>query len=156
MSCIYGPHQFGTEDQGWVAHFLICAARGNKITIYGDGRQVRDILFVDDLVEAMLLAWRNAPRLAGRAFNIGGGPNNTISLNELLTLIEDLEQSRPDIAFEDWRLGDQKYYVSDIRAFHRATGWTPRTSATEGVARLHAWLSKSRGLVYEAIHRGVA
>src|SRR5699024_6115402 len=95
MSCIYGPHQFGTEDQGWVAHFLIRARDGEAITIYGDGKQVRDILFVDDLVEAFLLAERNITDLAGRAFNIGGGPDNAISLLELIERIRELDNDRP-------------------------------------------------------------
>ena len=95
MSCIYGPHQFGTEDQGWVAHFLIRALEGKPITLYGDGKQVRDILFVEDLVDAFLLASRNAGRLAGRAFNIGGGARNAISLLELLGLIEAMHGERP-------------------------------------------------------------
>ena len=93
MSCIYGPHQFGTEDQGWVAHFLIRAMEGVPITIYGDGRQVRDILFVDDLVDAMRLAQAGMPRLSGRAFNIGGGPANSVSLLE--TIRADRRPHRP-------------------------------------------------------------
>src|SRR5206468_6825602 len=83
MSCIYGPRQFGTEDQGWVAHFILRALRDERITLYGDGMQVRDVLFVDDLVDAFLLAEQNAARLKGRAFNMGGGPRNTISLLDL-------------------------------------------------------------------------
>src|SRR5207248_756250 len=90
MSCIYGPHQFGNEDQGWVAHFLIRAMQGRPITIYGDGRQVRDILFVEDLVNAFLLAHEHIGDISGQAFNIGGGPANTISLLELLDLIAKL------------------------------------------------------------------
>jgi nucleoside-diphosphate-sugar epimerase len=88
MSCIYGPRQFGTEDQGWVAHFILRALRGERITLYGDGMQVRDVLFVDDLVDAFLLAEQNALRLKGRAFNMGGGPGNAISLQDLLDRIE--------------------------------------------------------------------
>src|SRR6185437_10730839 len=87
MSCIYGPHQFGTEDQGWVAHFLIRALEGEPITLYGDGMQVRDVLFVDDLVDAFLLARKHMDRIYGQAFNIGGGPANTLSLLELVDLI---------------------------------------------------------------------
>lgn len=155
MSCIYGPHQFGTEDQGWVAHFLIRAAQGQCITIYGDGRQVRDILYVEDLVNAMLVASRNSAALAGRAFNIGGGVENTISLNELLDMIEDLEDCRPEIKFEDWRVGDQRYYVSDVSAFSAATGWRPRVSAREGISRLHAWLTESFP-AYKTLERGMA
>jgi CDP-paratose 2-epimerase len=158
MSCIYGPHQFGTEDQGWVAHFLIRAAQRQPLTIYGDGCQVRDILFVDDLMDAMLLAWRNAGALAGQAFNIGGGTKNTISLVELLDLIEELEGERPEVSFEDWRVGDQRYYVSDIRAFEKATGWSPRTGVRQGVVRLHEWLTEEglgRRPAYASAERGV-
>ncbi len=144
MSCIYGPRQFGTEDQGWVAHFLIRALDGLPITLYGDGLQVRDVLFVDDLVDAFVLARRHVGRLAGRAFNIGGGPANTTSLLELVERIGGLARRRPDVRFDAWRTGDQKWYVSDVRAFGAATGWQPRTSVAEGLARLHEWLVASR------------
>src|SRR5205085_11918833 len=140
MSCIYGPRQFGTEDQGWVAHLLLRALRGEPITIYGDGRQVRDLLFVEDLVDAFLLAESRAEELAGRAFNIGGGPARTRSLLELMDDIADLEGRSPELRFANWRPGDQRYYVSDTRAFRDATGWAPRVSVAEGVARLHEWL----------------
>src|SRR5207253_6556705 len=99
MSCIYGPHQFGNEDQGWVAHFLIRALKDQPITLYGDGMQVRDILFVEDLVDAFLLAQANMATLAGQAFNMGGGPANTISLLELLDMITELHGRRPDVRF---------------------------------------------------------
>ncbi|WP_434211822.1 SDR family NAD(P)-dependent oxidoreductase [[Pseudomonas] boreopolis] len=141
MSCIYGPHQCGTEDQGWVAHFLIRALRGEAITIYGDGRQVRDVLYVDDLVQALLRAQEQMPELAGRAFNMGGGPANTLSLLELLALIEALDGRPPQVKYGPWRVGDQRYYVSDARAFGHATGWRPCVAAREGVARLHDWLA---------------
>jgi CDP-paratose 2-epimerase len=144
MSCIYGPHQFGTEDQGWVAHFLLAAMNGLPLTIYGDGLQVRDILFVEDLAEAMLLAQANADCFAGEAFNIGGGPDNTTSLVELLDLVGELRGERPLANVEPWRPADQRYYVSDTRKFERATGWRPRTGVREGVARLHDWLIETR------------
>ena len=144
MSCIYGPHQFGNEDQGWVAHFLIHAIESKAITIYGDGRQVRDILFVEDLVDAFLLAQKNIGSISGQAFNIGGGPNNTISLLELLTVIEELDHQAPNVRFEDWRPADQLYYVSDVRKFSLATGWRPRVTVREGIARLYEWLVESR------------
>jgi CDP-paratose 2-epimerase len=140
MSCIYGPRQFGNEDQGWVAHFILRAQRGEPITIYGDGKQVRDILFVDDLVDAFLLAEEQRDKLAGRAFNIGGGPGSTISLLDLLDQIESLHGQRPQIAFDDWRTGDQRYYVSDTGAFEQATGWKRRIDAPDGIARLYDWL----------------
>ena len=126
MSCIYGPHQMGTEDQGWVAHFLIRAIQGEPITIYGDGLQVRDVLFAEDLVDAFLLAQANIHTLSGQAFNIGGGLGNTISLLELLDVIAALNGTRPDLRSKDWRPGDQRYYVSDTRRFKAATGWAPR------------------------------
>jgi CDP-paratose 2-epimerase len=144
MSCIYGPHQFGTEDQGWVAHFLIQAMEGRPITIYGDGKQVRDILFVNDLVEALLQARQKAAKLAGHAFNIGGGAGNTISLLELVQLIARVEGSEPRITWDDWRPGDQRYYVSDFSRFQEATGWTPRVGVNEGIERLYAWLQEAR------------
>jgi CDP-paratose 2-epimerase len=140
MSCIYGPRQFGTEDQGWVAHFLIRALEGKPITLYGDGMQVRDVLFIGDLVRAFRLAQANIGRLSGQAFNIGGGPGRAVSLLEVLALIEQRTGHRPALRFEDWRTGDQRYYVSDTRKFQEATGWAPQVEVREGVARLHTWL----------------
>jgi CDP-paratose 2-epimerase len=144
MSCIYGPHQFGTEDQGWVAHFLIRALEGRPITLYGDGYQVRDILFVDDLVDAFLLAQENMTSQAGQAFNIGGGPGNTVSLLELIDLIGELLGRKPEVQFDGWRPGDQRYYVSDTGKFERATGWKPRITAQEGLRQLTDWLTEHR------------
>jgi CDP-paratose 2-epimerase len=145
MSCIYGPHQLGTEDQGWVAHFLIRAIEGKPITIYGDGRQVRDILYVEDLVDAFVRAWSRVGALAGRAFNIGGGPQSTISLGELLAMIESLRGTRPATSYEDWRQGDQRYYVSNTSAFTAETGWKPRVGPRAGIEALHGWLVENRG-----------
>jgi CDP-paratose 2-epimerase len=147
MSCIYGPHQFGTEDQGWVAHFIRKALRGEAITLYGDGRQVRDILFVDDLVQAMVLALEQINRTRGQAFNIGGGPRNTISLLELLEMIGGLRGRKVKVSFERWRAADQRYYVSDTRHFQETTGWRPEVSVREGVLRLHDWLADQYGPV---------
>lgn len=145
MSCIYGPHQFGTEDQGWVAHFLIRALREEPITVFGDGKQVRDVLFAEDLVDAFLLAEHDAYRLAGSAFNIGGGPGNCLSLRELLTLIGELRDEPPAVEHGPWRQGDQRYYVSDTSAFRAATGWQPRIAPRDGVRILHDWLVANRG-----------
>jgi CDP-paratose 2-epimerase len=142
MSCIYGPRQLGSEDQGWIAHFLIRALRQESITLYGDGLQVRDVLFASDLCDALLAARREIQRLSGRAFNVGGGPANTLSLLELLDLIAEIEGRRPALFFERWRPGDQRYYVSDCRAFQAITGWSPRVSAGEGVRELHRWLAE--------------
>jgi CDP-paratose 2-epimerase len=146
MSCIYGPQQLGTEDQGWIAHFLIRALTGGPITIYGDGRQVRDVLYIDDLLEAFMLAWTHIRWLRGRVFNIGGGPTNTLSLIELLDLISSLCGRRPDVRYSDWRPGDQRYYVSGTRAFSAATAWRPRISPPAGVQALYGWLLQHRHL----------
>lgn len=140
MSCIYGPHQHGTEDQGWVAHFLIRALAGQPITIYGDGRQVRDILFVDDAIDAYVAAWRQISRVGGRVFNLGGGPGNAVSLLQLLGHVEGLVGRPIHIAFEDWRPGDQRYYVSDARLVTRELGLSPPTPWRTGVSRLRDWL----------------
>ena len=140
MSCIYGLHQFGNEDQGWVAHFLIRAIAESPITIYGDGKQVRDVLFVDDLVDAFLLAQENMRKLSGQAFNMGGGAANTVSLLELLRIIEGVHGKPPELEFADWRAADQLYYVSDTGKFSQATGWKPRVNVTGGIGRLYHWL----------------
>ncbi len=146
MSCIYGPHQFGTEDQGWVAHFLIRALADQPICLYGDGMQVRDVLFVEDLVDAFLLAQNHMGSLCGQAFNIGGGPSSTTSLLELIDLIEQIHGSRPPVQFDRWRSGDQRYYVADIGKFSRATGWVPQIGVYQGVQTLYQWLRSSRGV----------
>lgn len=143
MSCIYGPHQFGVEDQGWVTHFLIQAIKNEPINLYGDGKQVRDILFVEDLVRAFQLAQSNISNIAGNAFNIGGGVNNTISLIELIDLINEYSGVQNKPAFGEWRAGDQKYYVSDISKFRRLTGWEPVVSVGSGVAKLYDWLLRN-------------
>ncbi len=146
MSCIYGQHQFGTEDQGWVAHFLIQALKGKPITIYGDGKQVRDILFVEDLVNAFVLAQQNIATLSGNAYNMGGGAKNTVSLVELVDLIEEIAGKKPDVHFHNWRPSDQKYYVSDYSKFRKATGWSPKNGTREGVAKLYQWLEENAAL----------
>jgi CDP-paratose 2-epimerase len=140
MSCLYGPRQFGNEDQGWVAHFLISALSGAPITIYGDGYQMRDVLYADDAVEAYLCALRYAEGGGGRAFNLGGGPQSAFSLRELLTLIPELTGVKPEGEFADWRPGDQLWYVSDTSAFTAATGWRARVGAKQGLRRLAEWL----------------
>jgi CDP-paratose 2-epimerase len=141
MSCIYGPHQLGTEDQGWLAHFLLRARQGAPITIYGDGRQVRDVLYVDDLVDAFVRAWRQIDLVRGCAFNIGGGPRFTLSLRELVEQIAQLDGRWPELRFEEWRAGDQRYYVSNTTAFSSATGWRPLVAPRAGVEALHRWIA---------------
>ncbi|MGC4069261.1 MAG: NAD-dependent epimerase/dehydratase family protein [Polyangiaceae bacterium] len=144
MSCIYGPLQLGNEDQGWVAHFVRCALRGEPITIFGDGRQVRDVLFVSDLIDAMLLAQRDTRALAGSAFNMGGGPKNTLSLLELVREIEKYSGKECKLGFEPPRMGDQRYYVSDVSQFSARTGWVPSVDPKVGVSRLVQWISEQR------------
>lgn len=144
MSCIYGSHQFGNEDQGWVAHFLLRALAQQPISIYGDGMQVRDVLFVEDLVDAFLLAQAQMPTLSGEAFNIGGGVANTTSLLELIDLIEQLHGTKPVLQFKSWRPGDQRYYVSNITKFASATGWMPKISVRYGIKKLYQWLRNSQ------------
>jgi CDP-paratose 2-epimerase len=155
MSCIYGPHQFGTEDQGWVAHFVIQALRGRPLTLYGDGMQVRDVLFVEDLVDAMLAAHDRMASIRGQAFNIGGGRSNTVSLLELIDVIGGLLGSAPRYSLDAWRTADQRYYVSDTRKFGAVTGWQPRVTVAAGVERLMAWLlesdSQRRALVAQQV-----
>jgi CDP-paratose 2-epimerase len=143
MSCLYGPRQFGTEDQGWVAHFLISAMTGRPITIFGDGRQVRDVLYVDDAVGAYLAAMEHVGAIAGRVFNLGGGLANTLSLRELLQHVEACTGAPPEVCYGDWRPGDQPWYVSDTAAFRRATGWQPRVGTGEGLSRLAGWLAEA-------------
>jgi CDP-paratose 2-epimerase len=144
MSCIYGPHQFGTEDQGWVAHFVIRAIEGRPVTIYGDGLQVRDLLFVDDLVDAFMRAQASMDTIAGAAFNMGGGPSRTTSLVELVESISRLQGDPMSLQYDAWREADQRYYVSDTTKFREATGWTPRTSVADGVRALYEWLVATR------------
>jgi CDP-paratose 2-epimerase len=145
MSCIYGQRQMGTEDQGWVAHFLIRALEGKPITLYGDGHQVRDVLDVSNAVEAYLAAWRQIDSVAGRAFNLGGGPGNAISLNVLIAEIESLLDRRVTVERSDWRPGDQRYFVADTRALAQALGLGPKVRWQYGVARLAQWLAEERG-----------
>jgi CDP-paratose 2-epimerase len=146
MSCIYGPHQCGSEDQGWVAHFARSFQDGRPLTIFGDGMQVRDGLFAEDLVEAMLQAFAFMPRVRGQAFNIGGGAANTVTLLELIELLKTLYRTSPAIHFQAARPADQRYYVSDIRRFQALTGWRPRVSIEDGVTRLYEHLrARARG-----------
>ena len=146
MSCIYGPRQMGTEDQGWVAHFLIRALEGGQIPLYGAGRQVRDILHVDDAVEAYMAVWRDVARVAGRAFNLGGGPANAVSLRQLIRHIEVLVGREVKLDFSDWRAGDQRYFVADTRRAHADLGLAPAKGWRQGVAELAAWLAETRGV----------
>jgi len=146
QSCIYGRRQFGVEDQGWVAWFTIAAVLGKKITIYGDGKQVRDVLFVDDLFEAWDLVIKNIDRVSGEVFNIGGGAKLTMSLLELLDLLQEFLRTKIDYTFSDWRPGDQPVYISDISKAKKILGWEPRVDVESGVRLLADWVSRNREL----------
>ncbi len=151
MSCIYGPRQMGTEDQGWVAHFAIRVLEGAPITLYGDGKQVRDILDVADAVEAYVQCWRRMDSVRGQAFNLGGGPNNAVSLRQIIAFIEAETGRRADLQLSDWRAGDQKWFVADARRAHRLLGLPRFKPWREGVAGLIGWLAQERGLQLRAL-----
>lgn len=146
QSCIYGPRQFGVEDQGWVAWFTIAAALGKPITIYGDGKQVRDVLHVEDLVRLFHAAYENIDKVKGGVFNAGGGAGNQMSLLELISMLEAKEERKIPLSFEEWRPGDQKIYVSDIRKVKGAIGWEPKIPKAEGVSMLWKWVSENKNL----------
>ena len=149
QSCIYGPRQIGVEDQGWVAWFAICAALERPITIYGDGKQVRDVLYIDDLVDLYFRVVEMEPQLKRTAFNVGGGPDQTVSLLDLIHLLEQELGNRIELRFTDWRPGDQPVYVSDIRAVCENLQWVPKVSLEEGVTRMLEWILGQR----EALRR---
>jgi CDP-paratose 2-epimerase len=146
QSCIYGYRQFGIEDQGWVAWFIIAAQLDKPITIYGDGKQVRDVLFVEDMIHAYELAYENKEKLAGKVFNIVGGPENTLSLNELIKHLETLNGRTIPLSFDDWRVGDQKVFISNVNLAEKEFGWKPQTSVKLGVEKLHGWVNDNTQL----------
>lgn len=142
MSCIYGTRQFGVEDQGWVAWFTIATILGKPIIIYGDGKQVRDVLYVSDLVSAFDAFLESD--LPYGVFNIGGGPGNTLSLLELLEILEELTGKKGSISYSDWRPSDQKVYISDIGKARRELGWSPKTSPRDGIKQLVKWVEENK------------
>ncbi|MFQ5691481.1 MAG: SDR family NAD(P)-dependent oxidoreductase [Nitrospinota bacterium] len=151
QSCIYGYRQFGVEDQGWVAWFTIAAVLGRPIVLYGDGKQVRDLLFIDDLVNAYELAVARPDRVSGRIYNLGGGPENVLSLLELLAMLRELTGGDVAHSFDEWRPGDQRVFVSDIGLAGRDLGWKPEVGAAEGVRRLHGWVVENRPLLEKVL-----
>jgi CDP-paratose 2-epimerase len=146
MSCIYGPHQFGTEDQGWVAHFLIRTLRGEPISIYGDGKQVRDVLHVADAVAAYRVVLARIEEVSGETFNLGGGVRNAVSLRMVLQEIRRITGTEPAIGWGDWRPGDQFYFVADTRRLQGRLGWSARIGWREGLRDLAVWLHGNRAL----------
>ncbi len=147
QSCIYGQRQFGVEDQGWVAHFVIAAVKNRPITIFGDGKQVRDVLHIDDLVRAYDLGFQQADRFKGAAFNIGGGADNTLAVwTEFGAMLEELTGRKIDVHKGNWRPGDQRVYISDIRKAQHMLGWRPTIAPPAGIAKLHEWVSTNLDL----------
>jgi CDP-paratose 2-epimerase len=147
QSCIYGTRQFGVEDQGWVAHFCIAAASGHLITIYGNGKQVRDVLWIDDLVHAYDLAAEHIDVTSGKIYNIGGGPENTMSVwTEFGSILEGLAGHSIPVQYGDWRPGDQPVYISDISKARQELGWPPRVGVREGIQKLWDWVSANPAL----------
>ncbi len=147
QSCIYGTRQFGVEDQGWVAWFLIAAVTGRPITIYGDGKQVRDVLWVEDLIDLYQRAVERIDIAAGQVYNVGGGPENTLAVwSELGPILESLLGRKVEVAWDDWRPGDQRIFVADIGKAERELGWRPRVGREEGVRRLYEWVAANRAL----------
>jgi CDP-paratose 2-epimerase len=144
QSCIYGQRQFGVEDQGWVAWFAIAHELGIPLTVYGDGRQVRDLLHVDDLVDLYLLCVEHIDRAAGEVYNVGGGIANTASLLEVIDYIEVLTGKRPHYLLSEWRPGDQRIFVSDVSRARAHFGWEPRIGVRTGLAQLHRWIRENR------------
>ncbi len=147
QSCIYGTRQFGVEDQGWLAWFIIAAVTGRPITIYGNGKQVRDVLFIDDLMDAYDAAFNHIKASAGQIFNIGGGRQNSISVwSEFGPLLENLLGHPIKTKRKEWRPGDQPVFISDIRKAQTLLGWQPRVGVEQGLQRLYDWVKENQDL----------
>ncbi|NTV31485.1 SDR family NAD(P)-dependent oxidoreductase [candidate division WWE3 bacterium] len=146
QSCIYGERQFGIEDQGWVAWFTIASVLGKSITIYGNGKQVRDVLHVEDLFNAWDIATKNIDTVSGTIYNVGGGPEHTMSLLELIDYIENLIGHKLTYTFSDWRPGDQPVYVSDITKAETELNWKPKITPRQGVEQLYYWVTENKHL----------
>jgi CDP-paratose 2-epimerase len=145
QSCIYGPHQYGIEDQGWVAWFVIAAVTGRPISIYGDGKQVRDLLYIDDLLDAYDQAAANIDKTAGQIYNVGGGSDNTLSIwKEFGPLLEKELGKEIPVSWEDWRPGDQLVFVADIQKAENDFGWTPKTDVPTGIKKLFEWVRENQ------------
>jgi len=151
QSCIYGDHQFGIEDQGWVAWFIIASILQREINIYGNGKQTRDILWIEDLVDAYIAAYRNQEKCKGEVFNIGGGNNNSLSLNELVQMLKELDLIKENPPHTDWRPGDQEIYISNTQKFENATNWKAQISSKKGVLKLIDWADKNLDLISQIL-----
>lgn len=147
QSCIYGPRQFGVEDQGWLAWFIIAAVTGKPITIYGDGKQVRDVLHVDDLLDAYDASIERIDDVAGKVYNVGGGAKNVISVySEFFPMLEKLLGHKIPVERGDWRPGDQRVFYADIRKAAEGLGWQPKINVAEGIKKLFDWVMENEGM----------
>jgi len=154
QSCIYGPRQFGVEDQGWLAWFTIAALMGKPITIYGDGKQVRDVLWVDDLVDAYMRAVERGERAAGRIYNIGGGPQNALAVwADCGPILEKHLGRKVEVSYAGWRPGDQVCCICDIRRAKEDLGWEPRVGYEDGIGRLFGWVRDHLDVIREELER---
>ncbi len=150
QSCIFGPNQWGSEDQGWTAWFAGRALRKEPVTIFGDGRQVRDLLYVEDLIDAYELALADPRLVVGKAYNLAGGPQRAVSVwYEFSAILESMLGHEVEARFGPWRAGDQRVAVLDIRGIESALGWTPRTSVEDGVRNMLEWLARGPGVAPE-------
>jgi CDP-paratose 2-epimerase len=150
QSGIYGPHQFGIEEQGWLAWFTNALLFDKPVTIFGDGKQVRDVLYIDDLVLAFNLAFKNIKKTRGKAYNIGGGPKFSLSIWELFEILEKLAGKKFNYKFGPWRSGDQKIYISDINRAKKDFAFEPKVSPKEGTKKLYNWISQNKNLIKKA------
>jgi CDP-paratose 2-epimerase len=151
QSCIYGTNQFGMEDQGWVAWFVIASVLNKKISIYGDGKQCRDLLWIDDLVRAYAILYDNSNKVAGKIFNVGGGVKNIMSILELVNILKSCGIMKHEPRFLDWRLGDQKVFACDITSIFNEVKWRPIISPKEGVAKLIDWVSINKEMLKKVL-----
>jgi len=150
QSGIYGPHQFGIEEQGWLAWFCNALLFNKPVTIYGSGKQVRDVLYVDDLIRAYDFVFRNIKKTRGKAYTVGGGPKFSLSIWELFDILEKLSGKKFNYSFGPWRSGDQKVYISDLTSTKKDFGWSPKISPKDGVEKLYNWISQNKNLIKKA------
>lgn len=148
QSCIYGPRQMGVEDQGWIAWFIIAALLNRSLVIYGDGKQVRDLLYIDDLIDCYELCYRYAGRCSGEIYNVGGGREASLSVwVELKSLLENYLHQNLQVSYSEWRPGDQKWYISEIQKISNITGWKPKIFPKEGIPLLIRWMEQHRTML---------
>jgi CDP-paratose 2-epimerase len=151
MSCIAGPRQFGNEDQGWIAHFLYSALEDRPVTVYGDGRQVRDVLYIEDLVRAFEAVRSRMEKTSGEVYNIGGGTENSTSILEVVELIQKVTGKQLRFTMECARAGDQLFYVTDFEKLRRDTGWQPRVNVRQTMENMYDWWKRHRELFPSAV-----